>query len=339
MPEGRPRLRAAPVARWLVALAIVGLLLARLSWREVAGVVSEGPVALLCGYVALQALVILLADSLATGVLLQRLGLPRRLAPLLVARGASYVLGLLGYLASQGGLGLYLHRSGAAAGRATAAVALLVGSTLLVTLGLAALGFAWSGGVAPLRPWVAGGAVLVLLYLGGVAAAPRFLARLPLGSAVLELGRVGHLASLAARVPHVLAVALGHWGALRLWGIEVPFAEGVALMPVVLLVVALPVAPGGLGTSQAAQMLLFAPYAAGATAAAREAEVVGFALAYHALGVGFQVLLGLACLPALGRALAASRTPPGGAVPPAPAEAEAARPAPRAPTTTGSHAR
>jgi uncharacterized membrane protein YbhN (UPF0104 family) len=126
-------------------------------------------------------------------------------------------------------------------------------------------------------------------YLGIVALRPAFLARREVLAPLFAAGPLGHLAALAGRMPHLLLLILGHWGALWLWGIRVPPGEALARMPVVLLASVVPLSPSGLGTVQAAQVLLFAPYAT-------EAAVLSFSLAFSLLGLAAQALLGALCL-------------------------------------------
>jgi uncharacterized membrane protein YbhN (UPF0104 family) len=134
-----------------------------------------------------------------------------------------------------------------------------------------------------------------------VAARPAFLARYELLAPFFDTGPRGTLIALAARVPHVLTVCLGMWGALWVWGVHMPFDSALALTPPVLLAGALPVSPAGLGTMQATQILLFSPFSAAATAPAREAAVFAFSLAFGLLGLIFQALTGLVCLALLRR--------------------------------------
>ena len=58
----------------------------------------------------------------------------------------------------------------------------------------------------------------------------------------------------------MLFLVLAYWGAMRLWGIEVPLSRGLAMITVVLFVYAVPVTPAGLGTTQAALVVLFSPF-------------------------------------------------------------------------------
>ena len=57
----------------------------------------------------------------------------------------------------------------------------------------------------------------------------------------------------------------------------------------------MPITPLGLGTTQAALVLLFSPYVPLANPEIRAAAVLAFSLAYYLFGVIAQALLGLWC--------------------------------------------
>ena len=135
----------------------------------------------------------------------------------------------------------------------------------------------------------------VLLYLTIIGFRPRFLQRYQLLAPLLEAGLSGHLRAAAGRLPHILVLVLAYWGALRLWGIPVPLAQGVAMVPMILLIGGLPITPVGLGTTQAALVLLFSPYVLSTSPEVRAAAVLAFSLIYYFLGMGAQALLGLWC--------------------------------------------
>ena len=102
-------------------------------------------------------------------------------------------------------------------------------------------------------------------------------------------------------MPHLLLLILGHWGAMGIWGIRVPAGQALARMPAVILASVVPLSPSGLGTVQATQLLLFAPYAPAAAQAAREAAVLSYSLAFTFLGLVAQALTGAVCLVSLRR--------------------------------------
>lgn len=283
---------------------LLALLLSRIPLDELRAGLARGPAGWLALYTLAQVAATLALDGVATRVALAGAGIRRPLGTLIRVRGANYLLAVVHYVLGQGGLYLYLRRTGVAPGRAAAAVLVLTTGAIGNMVAAAALLSPLAAGAPPLpgfRPAVAALAILAALALAAVIVRPSLFTRARWLAPIAELEPRAHLAAWAGRVPHTLILLIGHWGALRLWGIPVPLAEGLALVAIVLVVVALPIAPAGLGTFEAAQVLLLAGFVPAAAADARAAAVLGFALVYHALGLGAQVGFGLLCLRAGGR--------------------------------------
>jgi hypothetical protein len=284
---------------WLVSLAILYFLFTRIPRKALFNALEAGPWFSLAAYTFIQALLILLADAYATSVSLAITGFRQRFSLIFLARGATYILAVLNYALGQGALGLYLQRSGVATIRAAGTMLFLMivslGVLLLVaSFGLMAVGYPDSSHFS-LSPLGYGLLVGVLLYLITIWFRPRFLQRYQLLAPLLEAGLRGHLRAAAGRLPHILFLVLTYWGAVRLWGIPVPLAQGLAMVPLVLLIGGLPITPVGLGTTQAALVLLFSPYVPSTNPEVRAAAMLAFSLIYYSLGIGAQALLGLWC--------------------------------------------
>jgi uncharacterized membrane protein YbhN (UPF0104 family) len=114
---------------------------------------------------------------------------------------------------------------------------------------------------------------------------------------LFDAGLGGHALAMVGRIPHVAVLVLGHWVALRAWGIAVPFTSALTIMPAVVIASVLPISPAGLGTTQAAFVYFFGSYAAGATPAAQNAHVLAFAIVYFVYGIVSLLVLGLASTP------------------------------------------
>jgi hypothetical protein len=290
---------------WLLGAAILLALLHRVPMAALRGGLARGPWAALAVYILPFIAITLLADAFATGICLRIAGEPRPPGTLFLVRGATYLLGFVNYAVGQGGIGVYLHRTGVRATRGAGIVLFLLVVNFGALATAAALGLLVGEGGSTGAFW--GGALGILAagvaYLGVVALRPAFLARREILAPLFAAGPLGHLAALAGRMPHLLLLILGHWGALALWGIRAPLGPTLARMPGVLLASAVPLSPSGLGTVQAAQVLLFAPYVAGGSAspAVREATVLGFSLAFSLLGLASQALVGAVCLAVLRR--------------------------------------
>ncbi len=310
--RGRPR-TARRLLPWIAAIALLGYLAWRVPLAELRRALTAGPWLALVLYTLPLATLTLAADVWATRAGLAAAGLRLPLRELALARGATYLAGLVSYAAGQGGLGVYFHRRGVPGRRAAGYVLFLLGINVAALVAAAwsgrgmraTVGGGGSGGpagvTAAATPALVAAGVAVLGYLGLVALRPRRLAGRPILAPLFEAGVGGHFVALAARLPHVAVLTLGQWGALWIWGVRLPLPAALELLPFVLFVGALPIAPAGLGTTQAAQVLLLSPFAVGATAAAREATALGFGLAFTALGLVFQAATGGLCLALLAR--------------------------------------
>lgn len=288
---------------WLAALAILAVLIREVRLEPLREALRHGAWLALSAYIVLETLVALPADAFGTRTALAAAGVPRPWSEVLLARGASYLLGLVSYVAGQGGVGFYLARTGVPAGRSAGAVLLLMiaNGIVLVLLGAAGLGIELRdpGQLEGVRTdllllTIALALAGILAYLTVIAARPRWLTGHGLLAPLFEAGLGGHLRAILARFPHMLLLAALHWGAFRIWGIAVPPVRGLALNPIVLLIAALPVTPGGLGTTQALQVLFFSPYASAPA-------VLAFSLVHHAIGLIVQAAVGLGCLTFLRR--------------------------------------
>ena len=294
-----PRGVLAKLWPWLVALAILTFLLTRIPRRALFNALEAGPWLFLGVYTFIQAFLILLADAYATSVSLAITGFRQQFSQIFLARGATYILGILNYALGQGAFGIYLQRSGVGTIRAAGTRLFLMIVNLGVLLFVASFGLMAGGYLGSihldLSPLGYGLLVGVVLYLATIWLRPRFLRRYQLLAPLLEAGLRGHLWAAGGRVPHVLFLVLTYWGALRLWGIPAPLAQGVAMVPLVLLIGALPLTPAGLGTTQAALVFLFSPYVPLPTPEARVAALLAFGLIYYFLGIVVQALFGLGC--------------------------------------------
>lgn len=303
-PAVRPRARVRQALPWLAAIALFAWLLHRVPLDEVRAALRHGSYLPLLVYVLLEFVLTLPADAWATREALAVAGVRRSFPELILARGATYLLSLLSYFASLGGIGWWVARGGVQAARATGAVLLM-----MVTNGIVLVLIASGGLLADLPPdrrallvlLIAGALAGIAVYLGIIASRARWLAGRSALAPLFEAGLAGHARAVLARAPHMLLLALLHWGAFRVWGIDIPFLRGMALMPVVLLISALPITPSGLGTTQVLQVLFFSAWADGATPEARAADVLAFSLVHWVFSLLWQGGIGLACLGLLRR--------------------------------------
>ena len=316
---------------WLVAAAILAVLILRLPRAQLLHSLAAGPswkVALCSAAVVGAAL---LADVWATLAAFAATGVRCRWRGVLPARGATYLLGLLNFAVGQGGMGLYLHRAGVAplrvlgtllflfATQVGALAAVAAAGTLPSALGAGNGGASAGGGSLagslPLLAAVTALAAAFAVLLVVLAWRPAWLRRHRVLAPFFAAGGPGFLRATAARLPHVVTMVAGLWLGLRLWGVALPLARGLVVLSVAVLVTVLPIAPSGLGTLELALVGLTSAYAPGPTAAAQRASVLAFSFVYHLFAIAAQAAVGLLCLAWLARRARSDRARGDGGAP------------------------
>lgn len=279
-----------------IVLAIVAVRMPIDAFREALDGGPHGTVALVELGVAI---LTLFADAVSTWVALLAVRMRRPLGAVLSVRGASFVLFLVNYALGQSAFGYYLRRSGASTARAVGATLFLMGTNLATLLVVTTV--AWLAQGASMATNL--GTILIVgtggfaLYLVVIAARPAVLAKREVLAPLFDAGLGGHALTMLGRLPHLVVTVIGVWAAMRVWGIPAPFVAAMTAMPFVVLVQAIPLAPAGLGTTQAALVYFFSAYAAGATADERSAHVFAFAVVHFVYYVAASLIVGLACTP------------------------------------------
>jgi hypothetical protein len=240
---------------------------------------------------------IYLADSFAIwktfGWFLARLSF----AQILIVRGATYLLAAINYSVGQGAIVYFVHRAtGAPVLRGVATILLVMGINMLALMFLTTAGLA----VAPDVPRSLYAIITVAyiglaIYLVAIITRPRWLSSRPIFDVLLAAGARGHLKALLVRLPHIAILMAYQTIVLRAFGVHVPVVAAIASLPVVFFIAVLPISVQGIGTTQAAMVFFFARYGTG-DQTTREAAVLAESLVTTAIALGFQSLLGLACL-------------------------------------------
>jgi uncharacterized membrane protein YbhN (UPF0104 family) len=292
-----PKSRAATVARtvapWLVAASILGYLFYSIDLDAVGDAMSRVSLPAFGALIVAMSVGLISLDTFALWVAFREAIPEARLSPrdVLNARAPSYLLAIVNYGAGQGGVVYFLKRNNdVPLARGVGAVLLTSSAYVFVVAALVGIGLL--AGAVPDDPtlrWViiamASGAPLYLIV---VALRPGWLARRALLAPLFEAGLVGTLRVAGARVIYVLALLASHWAALRLFDVDVPIADGLARLPLLFFLAALPIAPAGLGTTQAAAIALFRDYGATASVLAYSLSVqVAATIVLAAVGLGF----------------------------------------------------
>jgi uncharacterized membrane protein YbhN (UPF0104 family) len=293
---------------WLLAIGVLVYLALSVQfsvlWDAVRRVSLVQLVLLLVAYVV----ALFLADSLGTLVALRRAlpAHPLRYRQVVKVRGASYLFATLHYGAGQGAFAVLLQRhAGIPIAEVAGAVLLGMGANIVTVSAAAGAGVLVGG--APANQVLQ----LVLLalaaglpaYLVVIALKPGFLTRIGFLAPLFRAGVRGHLLVAAARLPHISTLVLGHFAALRLFGVDIPPGEALVRLPLVFVVAVLPISPSGLGTVQAASVALLASFVAvpaglpaEAASEARTATIFAYSLTMQAGAMLLQALMGLAFL-------------------------------------------
>jgi hypothetical protein len=289
---------------WLVGAAILVAIIARVPFAAFRDALTHGPHHWMALFEIAITSLVLATETFATWVGLAALRMRRSIADLFFVRGATYLLFVINYALAQGAFGVYLHRTGVSPRPAVGATLFLMGVNVAALLLLTSVGWALDGSPVPAGLWwtlTVGGAGLAL-YLAVILVAPGPLARVEWLAPLFASGVRGHALGIAARIPHVVGIVLSQWLAMRVWGIDVPASAVLTIVPAIAVAAALPIAPGGMGTMQAAAVYFFSDYAPGATADERAAAVLAFSVVHLVWGLVAVVVVGLPCIPRARRA-------------------------------------
>jgi hypothetical protein len=249
----------------LLAVSLVGYVLWRLDLHALVEAFGKthyaGYLLFACAFL----LALLTADSFATAHVYSRTVCPARFRELFVIRGASYLASMLNHHVGQGWLTYFFSKTYSAPLWRVAGATLLVYVTTfgcLFVMGAAALPFNM-GRVTWLGPTVGVLAVGALVYAAVIHKQPAFLRDRQATAPLVEVGLRGHVIALLYRMPHVFVQFLGTWLPFWFFDVQVPFLDALALIPVIMLVQALPITPQGVGTRDVLALQLLAAYAPG----------------------------------------------------------------------------
>jgi hypothetical protein len=252
------------------------------------------------------------ADSIATWATFRWFCAPVKLAEVFAIRGATYLLAVVNYNLGQGGI-IYVvgRRPGVGIARATGTVLLTMGVMFVALLVLAAAGSSFGGAgdarLTLMQRISFGGLGAFVLYLGIVAARPRFLTRRKLLQPLFDAGIGGHAKAWLVRFPHVVGHVVFQWWILRLFDVHVPFSVAASLLPVIFVIGWLPITVQGLGTQQLAAMELLGPYALASSVELQHARIVAFSLTVTTVFIFYALVTGLFFLRRVSRELRAAR--------------------------------
>lgn len=278
---------------WLIATALLAVIIWRIPYSAFQDAITTGPHLSLLIVDVIIVIITLFTDAVAVWASLSAVHMARPFTQVFAVRGATFVLFIINYTLGQSSFGYYLNRTGATPLRATGATLFLIGTNFAALLVVTTIACAVGSYKPPQLWWILMiGCGAFIAYLLAIQMRPAPLAHRELLAPLFEGGVRGHLVAVGVRTPHVVVMSIGTWAALRAWGIPAPGSSALTLIPIVVLASALPIAPAGLGTTQAALVLLFTPFARGG-----KAEVLAFSIVHFVYNVGAMLAVGLLCMP------------------------------------------
>lgn len=295
-----------------LAAALIALALSRLDLRAFVAHLAAVNVPGFALFTVAFVFALLTADTFATVILYRRVVARVSFKEFWVLRGASYLPSMINHHLGQAFITYFLARAH------RVSLARVAGATLLVYA-------SWTGCILLLgsvalflnhKPL--GTIALVLgtgvLYLLVLAIRPSRLARVPLLAPLFEAGIPGHLAALAARLPHFVVLFLGTWLPFWFFGVRIPVSAAAAYVPILMIVVTLPLTPQGFGSRELVAAMFFERFAPGVT---HDERLAALAAATMSWGVAITLVEALVGLLFLKRAMphlerrGAAEAPPG----------------------------
>lgn len=302
VPPARSRWRA--VLPFVLALGLVGFVLARLDLRAFWGHLGRVSVAPFLGFSVAFVLALLSADTLATVLIYRQSVAPLRFRDFWMLRGASYLASAINHHLGQAMVTLALSRVyGVSLARVAGATLLVYASWMGCVLGLFCVAI-----IVDDKPliWLAAPLGAGLGYLGILALRPARLERTRLLAPLFEAGVRGHLFALAARLPHLCVLFLGTWLPFWFFGVRIPFPVAAMYVPVLMVAVTLPITPQGFGTRDVLAATFFERFAPGDDQPERLAALAASTTAWGVAITLVEIVLGLYLLRRLEGTLAAA---------------------------------
>ncbi len=209
---------------------------------------------------------LLLTDSMATAHVYRKLVGPVSFRDYVTIRGASYLPSLINHHVGQAWITYYASKVYKAPLWRVAGATLVVYATILGTVvAFSTIGLILAPGRFSWLPYVIGGLlVAAMLYLLVLRSFPALLRKRQVTEALADLGVSGHLTAFLWRIPHVCVLFVGSWIPFSFFGVSIPLVDAFTVVPPLMIIVALPLTPQGVGTRDAFAAAVFTVYVSGA---------------------------------------------------------------------------
>jgi len=254
-------------------------------------------------------------DTFSISRVLARFGHPEDVRDLMPARGATYLLMVVNYAASQAAFAFYQYRKhGVPISKMLGIFGIIVVVDLLL---LSLLAFVttffttWPFEIGGMNiahfvrvfTIAAIGSLLTLVIIANASANSGFVRRLRKYRMIDLISTTrprDYLAVAIARLPVHVFIMCGMYVAIMTFNAHVPFMKIISNIPLVFFIGALPITPGGLGTSNVALVELFKPFiqSASITSGAITAGdlLFSFSLVWMFANYMMKALTGVVCM-------------------------------------------
>jgi len=290
---------AKKTAPWLVGVAIIAYLVWRIEITPLVQALSLSDTALYLTALTAFILINFLADSQNLNALLRHTGNAIPFRDSVIIRGSSYLLMIIDYTLGMGSIVYYLKKyKNVPFTRGTGSMLFMNYITHITLLIMAIAGCLMASIAGPLSSqlWNIALTATVLLALAIITVI--LMKLLPDRSFMKKLKQSvvwkifmdspfkAFLMCTLYRCAFYSTFILFFYIAVRAFNMNIPLAELVAYVPVILLVISIPISAFGLGTSQAATLLLFRNYGS-------PAQILAFSLAYSVSIIIFRGIIGV----------------------------------------------
>jgi Uncharacterised protein family (UPF0104). len=273
---------------WLVGVAILTYLIWSIEINPLLNALSHADVPLYLAMLAAFILVNFIADTQNMHTILKYSKNAIPFQDSMIIRGASYLLMIIDYTLGMGSIVYYLNKyKGIAITRGTGCMLFLNYITHVSLLVMAIAGCLVAAATGALSPLLSNIAVVATILLVIAVLSILLLKLLPdksfmkkiKHSEMMKLGIESpfstYLMNTLYRCGFYFTFVIFFYVAVRAFNMAIPFAEMIACVSVILLVISIPISAFGLGTSQAAMLLLFKGYGT-------QAQILAFSLTYSA---------------------------------------------------------
>lgn len=270
-------------------------------WRALSGIDHLSFLAFMVVATALM----VVADSFALKRVFSRHVGPIDLKTLVVLRSTSHLASIVNFHLGQAWLTWLISRNRKTpvwrvAGATLLGYASTFGALIVLAAGsylMRPQAFSWLG------PVLLGVALTAALYVWVLSKFGAKLRKIESLGVLVDAGFGGHVLAVVERLPHAAVLFLAQWLPFFFFGIDVPPADALALVPILLLVAAMPITPQGIGARDVVAFQLFVPYAPG-TPEEAAGQIAAYSLSWAAAITLGQAVVSIAAAPIAHRMVA-----------------------------------